>query len=394
MNYTDLEALLKSTSFEHVFDRDTTEKMKRMYERDELKVLYDAVNEANQLFNSPYCCFLNDYKATTEEIMTVLLYGLARVKIAKQFCKKIQYNHLQLFIDAIKAMIHPFCMSSYMYEQLWDENMAKFMSLQEPEGDIFERVVYIFLTILHLIGDIECLDKALAIVKKRYNISYKLIEKFSFTNAQKLKQSVVHLLTKSNLSIEQIHVVATTHLTCHNINERCKQQINDKAFVTWQSVINQIQKTDELLVVKDFIDRAIKATIKDRNVKETTISYLDRQIENIKNPQPTPPPQPTPASTTPLETFVKKFTYHFRERNKTTFENMLADLQDPKWDIKDRAGIALAIYESGHLTPIAKPNTFKEWYQTCCETFGWEQGSYEPRKLKNNKAYKHIKIHL
>ena len=108
--------------------------------------VYDAVNEANQLFNSPYYCFLNDYKATTEEIMTVLLYGLARVKIAKQFCKKIQYNHLPLFIDAIKAMIHPFCMSSYMYEQLWDENTAKFMSLQEPEENIFERVVYIFLT--------------------------------------------------------------------------------------------------------------------------------------------------------------------------------------------------------------------------------------------------------
>lgn len=94
MNYTDLEALLKSTSFEHLFDRDTTEKMKRIYERDELKVLYDAVNEGNQLFNGHYCCFMNNYKATTEEIMTVLLYGLARVKIAKQFCKK---NSIQSF---------------------------------------------------------------------------------------------------------------------------------------------------------------------------------------------------------------------------------------------------------------------------------------------------------
>lgn len=94
MNYTDLEAFLKSPSFEHLFDRDTTEKMKRIYERDELKVLYDAANEGNQLFNGHYCCFMNKYKATTEEIMTVLLYGLARVKIAKQFCKK---NSIQSF---------------------------------------------------------------------------------------------------------------------------------------------------------------------------------------------------------------------------------------------------------------------------------------------------------
>ena len=106
-------------------------------------------------------------------------------------------------------------------------------------------------------------------------------------------------------------------------------------------------------------------------------------------------PQPTQAPPTrTLESFASMFTFGYYERRKNDFENMLALIQEPQWEPKDRARFALAIYKSDNLMPKTKPNTFKEWYQICCETFGWEQGNYEPRKLTDNKATQQIKAYL
>ena len=117
------------------------------------------------------------------------------------------------------------------------------------------------------------------------------------------------------------------------------------------------------------------------------------QIGEVNNQQPSPQPtQETPTRT--LESFAKMFTFGYYERRKNDFENMLALIQEPQWEPKDRARFALAIYQSDNLVPKTKPNTFKEWYQICCETFGWEQGNYEPRKLTDNKATQQIKAYL
>lgn len=117
------------------------------------------------------------------------------------------------------------------------------------------------------------------------------------------------------------------------------------------------------------------------------------QIGEVNNQQPSPQPtQTTPTRT--LESFAKMFTFGYYERRKNDFENMLALIQEPQWEPKDRARFALAIYQSDNLVPKTKPNTFKEWYQICCETFGWEQGNYEPRKLTDNKATQQIKAYL
>ena len=117
------------------------------------------------------------------------------------------------------------------------------------------------------------------------------------------------------------------------------------------------------------------------------------EVNNQHSSQPTPQPtQATPTRT--IESFASMFTFGYCERRKNDFENMLALIQEPQWEPKDRARFALAIYQSDNLVPKTKPNTFKEWYQICCETFGWEQGNYEPRKLTDNKATQQIKAYL
>ena len=117
------------------------------------------------------------------------------------------------------------------------------------------------------------------------------------------------------------------------------------------------------------------------------------QIGEVNNQQPSPQPTQAPPTRT-LESFANMFTFGYYERRKRDFENMLALIQEPQWEPKDRARFALAIYQSDNLVPKTKPNTFKEWYQICCETFGWEQGNYEPRKLTDNKATQQIKAYL
>lgn len=106
------------------------------------------------------------------------------------------------------------------------------------------------------------------------------------------------------------------------------------------------------------------------------------------------PVEQAPAPTATLQAFAQLFTFAYSERRKSDFENMLALIQEPQWDNKDRARFALAIYQSDHLIPRTKPATFKEWYMLCCHTFDWEQGNYEPRKLTPNEATRQIQIYL
>lgn len=117
------------------------------------------------------------------------------------------------------------------------------------------------------------------------------------------------------------------------------------------------------------------------------------EAEIVEEKKVVKPTQPT-ASTQTLESFAKMFTFGYCERRKNDFENMLALIQEPQWEPKDKARFALAIYQSDNLVTKTKPSTFKEWYQICCETFGWEQGNYEPRKLTDNKATQQIKAYL
>lgn len=133
------------------------------------------------------------------------------------------------------------------------------------------------------------------------------------------------------------------------------------------------------------INQPSQPSPKPQHIEEAEIV---EKIKDIAQPSTQAPPTRT------LESFAKMFTFGYYERRKNDFENMLALIQEPQWEPKDRARFALAIYQSDNLVPKTKPNTFKEWYQICCETFGWEQGNYEPRKLTDNKATQQIKAYL
>ena len=120
-------------------------------------------------------------------------------------------------------------------------------------------------------------------------------------------------------------------------------------------------------------------------------STMAQKHEDIQDVAPT---EEEPTAATSLDAFAAMFTFAYAERRKNDFENMLALIQEPQWENKDRARFALAIYQSGNLIPKTRPASFKEWYQICCNTFGWKIGEYEPRKLTDNQASRQIKMYL
>ena len=126
-----------------------------------------------------------------------------------------------------------------------------------------------------------------------------------------------------------------------------------------------------------------------QHIEHMTIGS-DASVQVASSPQPTP----TQAPIAPIEAFANMFIIGYRERRKSEFESMLALIQEPQWKPKDNARFALAIYQSDNLIPRTKPHTFKEWYRICCETFGWEQGNYEPCKLTPNDATRKIEMYL
>ena len=68
-------------------------------------------------------------------------------------------------------------------------------------------------------------------------------------------------------------------------NLKYKDYKQRNGIVSWYNIINQIKCTDQLLVVKDFLDRAIKSTVDEKEVKDTIIDYLDSKVDQIRNNQ-------------------------------------------------------------------------------------------------------------
>jgi hypothetical protein len=126
-------------------------------------------------------------------------------------------------------------------------------------------------------------------------------------------------------------------------------------------------------------------------INKTYIHESAQQPQHIEDIVPVDQPSTQKAT---IPAFAQLFTFAYSERRKSDFENMLALIQEPQWDNKDRARFALAIYQSEHLIPRTKPSTFKDWYTLCCNTFDWQQGNYEPRKLTPNEATRQILIYL
>ena len=199
--------------------------------------------------------------------------------------------------------------------------------------------------------------------------------------------------------------------------------------ITWLNIDSDIKRIIKNANAEQVeIEQKLTETISTLNTQHSTLNsksmplIIQKQEGNITNNQyencvfyygTTPQEMPTQQAHTPvaeeimpvqetpatapsgsLEAFAAMFTFAYSERRKNDFENMLALIQEPQWENKDRARFALAIYESGNLIPKTRPTSFKKWYQICCNTFGWKQGDYEPRKLTNNEATRQIKIYL
>lgn len=97
-------------------------------------------------------------------------------------------------------------------------------------------------------------------------------------------------------------------------------------------------------------------------------------------------------STDPL---AKYLSFEFREKRKPDYESVLAIIRDEQWNDKDHARMALAVYNSGNMITLNRPNTFLEWYRIFCEIFSFQfHEDYTPSHLTPNRATIAIQTYL
>lgn len=200
-------------------------------------------------------------------------------------------------------------------------------------------------------------------------------------------------ITWSNIDFDMRRIVKQANAEIVEIEQKQRETISPKTHITNHP---NHQTTMPLIIQKQ------EGNITNNQYENCVFYYGTTPQEMPTQQAHTPvaedimPVQETPATATSgsLEAFAAMFTFAYSGRRKNDFENMLALIQEPQWENKDRARFALAIYESGNLIPKTRPTSFKKWYQICCNTFGWKQGDYEPRKLTDNEATRQIKIYL
>lgn len=103
-----------------------------------------------------------------------------------------------------------------------------------------------------------------------------------------------------------------------------------------------------------------------------------------------------PAETSaPAPTIEDYLTFEYKEKRKSEYEGALSVIRDGKWNDKDHARIAKAIYDSKDMIRIKRPATFMAWYRIYCEIFGVQyHEEYTPSHLKTNKATQAIEVYL
>lgn len=97
-----------------------------------------------------------------------------------------------------------------------------------------------------------------------------------------------------------------------------------------------------------------------------------------------------------VEAFKSLLTIPYRNR-KEDCQHMLELLTQVGYSKKDRARMALALYQSGHVALKREHiTTFKQWYTTCCELLGWDNGGtcYKESQLTPNAVSKQIALYL
>lgn len=124
---------------------------------------------------------------------------------------------------------------------------------------------------------------------------------------------------------------------------------------------------------------------------------MNMQIAKVNHQHLTPTPAPSaPAPTRDLEKFRSLLTVPYLNR-KREYEAMIELLTQDHWNKKDRARMALALYQSGNVALKREHiTTFRQWWQICCELLGWEGANacYRIAELTENNLSKQILAYM
>lgn len=276
-----------------IFDDKTYKRIGKSLENHEFAELIAAIKEWDEVFSERpefiipegMYDFSFSVHIPTEELATILLFLLSKVRTAKQFCKKLKDEHILLIVKETHNVIHKICMSSYSYTNNYDDEYG-YHDYPDPKFELFKRTVYIFILLLHLTEDIKSTKKTSNFLKIKYPY-LDTVSPYSFKNQEALKQCVLNLYN-SELNFDIAPMTAIQYMASYNQFMHQKEWFENNAFVSWKSIIKKLEKEDNWLVIKDFLDRTIKKTIDDTIIRERVIQMLDDRVEEIRKPKPTP----------------------------------------------------------------------------------------------------------
>jgi hypothetical protein len=214
------------------------------------------------------------------DVFVLTLIALRQVRQYKLHgCKKIKAEHISDIINEMSKTWGKMQACSYEVrrakeEDWYDDRFIEFY--------VYEASVMLIL-LLHLNGDIRTTKQ----VNEMFaSLGYHNAKTFAWNNKEKLKQCLSYLLSPSSY-IEYVPMDIIKVLD----NEYYKKKYRDfkasKSLVSWYDIINQIKSSDQHLIIKDFLDRAIKATITDiydRDVRDNTIAHLDKVVATASKP--------------------------------------------------------------------------------------------------------------
>lgn len=274
-----------------IFDDTTRKRIGKSLEKHEFAELMNAIKEWDEVFSErPEFEFYEYdhsivYHVPPEEIGTIVLFLLSKVRTAKNFCKKLKDEHILLIAKETQNVIHKMCMSSHDYMINYDEEYG-YQDFIDPEIELFKRSVYIFTLLLHLTEDIKSPKKTSSFLKATYPY-FKMVLPYSFKNQEALKQCILNLYN-SDLNFDIAPILAVQYLSHHREFRHQQKWFKDNAFVSWVTIIKKLEKEDSWLVIKDFLDRTIKKTIDDTFLRAEVIEVLDSRVEEIRKPTPVP----------------------------------------------------------------------------------------------------------
>ena len=270
--------------FDSIFFHLSQPAIKELLSVKEYVTLYNAVDKYNFTYFPDHPIF---GECTTKEIpnedMTILvLLALRYIRSTRiSGCNKITDQHFSNAVIDMRDIWNKLCLCSYRFQQIVD--LEYFEDIDNREIFVNE-AEKIFDNILFAIGEIK---------KTKHLIGYFNDTKFGTKSSPtpfsddeivKLKESVNYLLSlHSPLDDLPMDIVKVLDKELYNLKYKDYKQRN--GIVSWYNIINQIKCTDQLLVVKDFLDRAIKSTVDEKEVKDTIIDYLDSKVDQIRNNQ-------------------------------------------------------------------------------------------------------------